>query len=71
VLKSSFQVQLVEIIQRKGNTSLLVPNENDETPHCLLKVIKGNSLVWEVYYKNVDDYVEKNHYDVLELLEEL
>ncbi len=47
MLKSSFQVQLVEIIQRKGNTSLLVPNENDETPHCLLKVIKGNSLVWE------------------------
>ncbi len=39
--KSSFQVQLVKIIQRKGNTSLFMPNENDETPHCMLKSYKG------------------------------
>jgi hypothetical protein len=42
-----------------------VPNENDETSHCLFKVIKGNPLFGKVvYYKNVDDYVGKNHYNL-------
>jgi hypothetical protein len=37
-----------------------MPNENDETPHCMLKVTRGISLFRKVvYYKNTDDYVEE------------
>ncbi len=42
-----FQVQLNEVVAGKGNTSLLVPNENDDPPQCLLKDVIGSSIVWE------------------------
>ncbi len=31
----------------KGNTPLLVPNENDDPPQCLLKDVIGSNIVWE------------------------
>jgi len=31
----------------KGNTPLLVPNENDDPPQCVLKDVIGSSIVWE------------------------
>ncbi len=42
-----FQVQLSEIVAGKGNTSLLVPNENDDPSQCVLKDVIGSSTVWE------------------------
>ncbi len=31
----------------KGNTRLLVPNENDDSPQCVLKNVIGSNIVWE------------------------
>ncbi len=31
----------------KSNTPLLVPNENDDPPQCVLKDVIGSSIVWE------------------------
>ncbi len=47
VKESWFRVQLSEIVASKGNTSLLVPNENDDPPQCVLKDVIGSSTVWE------------------------
>ncbi len=35
VKESWFRVQLSEIVAGKGNTLLLVPNENDDPPQCV------------------------------------
>jgi len=42
-----FRVQLGEIVASKGNTPLLVPNENDDRPQCVLKDVISSSSVWE------------------------
>jgi hypothetical protein len=34
-------------VASKGNTSLLVPNENDDPPQCVLKDVIGSSTIWE------------------------
>jgi hypothetical protein len=47
VKESWFRVQLGEVVASKGNTSLLVPNENDDPPQCVLKDVIGSSIVWE------------------------
>jgi hypothetical protein len=47
IKESWFQVQLGEIVTDKGNTLLLVPNENDDPPQCVLKDVIGSSTVWE------------------------
>jgi len=41
------RVQLGEIVAGKGNTPLLVPNDNDDPPQCVLKDVIGSSTVWE------------------------
>ncbi len=45
--ESWFRIQLGEIVIGKGNTLLLVPNENDDPPQCVLKDVIGSSTVWE------------------------
>ncbi len=47
IKESWFRVQLGEIVASKGNTPLLVPNENDDPPQCVLKDVIGLSTVWE------------------------
>ncbi len=47
IKESWFQVQLGEIVAGKGNTPLLVPNENDDPPQCVLKDVIGSSTIWE------------------------
>jgi hypothetical protein len=47
IKESWFRVQLSEIVVSKGNTLLLVPNENDAPPQCVLKDVIGSSTVWE------------------------
>jgi hypothetical protein len=47
IKESWFQVQLGEIVAGKGNTPLLVPNENDDPPQCVLKDVIGSNIVWE------------------------
>jgi len=48
VIKESwFRVQLGEVVASKGNTSLLVPNENDDPSQCVLRDVIGSSTVWE------------------------
>ncbi len=47
IKESWFQVQLGEIVTGKGNTLLLVPNENDDPPQCVLKDVIGSSTIWE------------------------
>jgi hypothetical protein len=48
IKESWFRVQLGEVVVGKGNTPLLVPNENDDPPQCVLKDVIGSSTVWEV-----------------------
>jgi hypothetical protein len=36
-----------EIVTGKGNTLLLVPNENDDPPQCVLKDVIDSNTVWE------------------------
>jgi len=43
IIRNALQVQLGEVVAGKGNTPLLVPNENDETPQCLLRDVIGSS----------------------------
>ncbi len=45
--ESWFQVQLGEVVASKGNTQLVVPNENDDPPRRVLKNVIGSSVVWE------------------------
>ncbi len=47
IKESWFQVQLGEIVVGKGNTPLLVPNENGDPPQCVLKDVIDSSTVWE------------------------
>ncbi|CAN5967210.1 unnamed protein product [Sphagnum jensenii] len=47
IKKSWFRVHLSEIVAGKGNTPLLVPNENDDPPQCVLKDVIDSSTVWE------------------------
>ncbi len=47
IKESWFQIQLNEVVAGKVNTPLLVPNENDDPPQCLLKDVIGSSIVWE------------------------
>jgi hypothetical protein len=39
IKESWFRVQLGEVVSGKGNTSLLVPNENDDPPQSLLHIV--------------------------------
>jgi hypothetical protein len=47
IKESWFQVQLGEVVASKGNTPLLVPNENDDPPQCVLKDVIGLSIIWK------------------------
>jgi hypothetical protein len=47
IKESWFRVQLGEVVAGKGNTSLLVPNENDDRSQCVLRDVIGSSTVWE------------------------
>ncbi len=47
IKESWFQVQLSEVVACKGNTPLLVPNENDDPPQCVLKDVISSSTIWE------------------------
>jgi hypothetical protein len=35
IKESWFQIQLCEVVASKGNTSLLVPNDNYDPPQCV------------------------------------
>ncbi len=47
IKESWFRVQLGEVVAGKGNTPLLVPNENDDPPQCVLRDVIGSSIIWE------------------------
>jgi hypothetical protein len=47
IKESWFQVQLGEVVAGKSNTPLLVPNENDDPPQCVLKDVIGSNTVCE------------------------
>jgi hypothetical protein len=47
IKESWFRFQLGEVVAGKGNTSLLVPNENDDRSQCVLRDVIGSSTVWE------------------------
>ncbi len=47
IKESWFRIQLGEIVVGKGNTPLLVPNENDDPPQRVLKDVIGSSTIWE------------------------
>ncbi len=47
IKESWFRVQLGEVVAGKGNTPLLVPNENDDPQQCVLKDVIGSSTIWE------------------------
>ncbi|CAK9253750.1 unnamed protein product [Sphagnum jensenii] len=36
-----------DLVAGKGNTPLLVPNENDDPPQCVLKDVIDSSIAWE------------------------
>jgi len=42
-----FRVQLIEIMEGKGFTLLLITNENDDPPQLMLKDVVGTNLVWK------------------------
>jgi hypothetical protein len=45
--ESWFRIKLGEVVAGKGNTPLLVPNENDDLPQCVLRDVIGSSTIWE------------------------
>ncbi len=47
IKESWFRIQLGEVVASKGNTPLLVPNENDDPPQCVLRDVIGSNIVWE------------------------
>ncbi len=42
-----YRVQLAEIMEGFGNTTLLITNDNDDPPQLQLKDTMGSSLVWK------------------------
>jgi hypothetical protein len=42
-----FRVQLIEIVEGKGFTLLLITNENDDPLELMLKDVAGSNLVWK------------------------
>ncbi len=47
IKESWFRVQLCEVVASKGNTPLLVPNENDDPPQRVLEDVISSNIVWE------------------------
>ncbi len=47
IKESWFRVQLGEVVVGKGNTLLLVPNENDDPLQCVLRDVISSSTIWE------------------------
>ncbi len=47
IKESWFRVQLGEVVAGKGNTPLLVPNENDDPSQRVLRNVIGSSIIWE------------------------
>jgi hypothetical protein len=47
IKESWFQVQLCEVVASKSNTTLLVPNENDDPPQRVLEDVISSNTVWE------------------------